>query len=71
MDDSGKLRIIDKFGPYNNKVSDIELIKFLSEFDHTYMDRSKSKGPDYLVMDNFYENFSLNQADLFGARTEA
>ena len=60
MDDSGKLRIIDKFGPYNNKVSDIELIKFLSEFDHTYMDRSKPKGPAFLVMDNFYENFSLS-----------
>ena len=60
MDDSGKLRIIDKFDPYNNKVSDIELIKFLSEFDHTYMDRSKPKGPDFLVMDNFYENFSLS-----------
>ena len=35
------------------------------------MDRSKPKGPDYLIMDNFFENFSLNEADLRGARKEA
>ena len=35
------------------------------------MDRSKPKGPDYLVMDNFFENFSLSEDDIILARKEA
>ena len=35
------------------------------------MDKNKPKGPDYLVMDNFFMNFDLNIADLLYARREA
>ena len=35
------------------------------------MDRSRPKGPDYLVMDNLDEIFGLNKADLISARKEA
>ena len=30
---------------------------FLNEFDHTFMDRNKSKGPDYIIIDNIEEVF--------------
>ena len=40
-------------------------------FDHTYMNKNWPKGPDYLVMDNFLENFELKVADLLYARREA
>lgn len=67
---AGKLQVIDEIDSNLRAVSDIELNKFLSKFDHTYMDRNKPKGPDYLVMDNFFENFDLNEADLLGARRD-
>ena len=48
------------------------MTKFLSEFDHTFMDRSKPKGPDYLVIDNFVEIFeSLDKTHLVRARKNA
>ena len=31
---------------------------------------TRSKGPDYLVIDNFAEFFQLSKADLLGARSE-
>ena len=48
------------------------IAKFLSEFDHTYMDRLRPKGPDYLIIDTFVDNFEiLEQDDLIKARNEA
>ena len=36
------------------------------------MDRTRStKGPDYLVIDNFVENFGLDKTDLINAKREA
>ena len=35
------------------------------------MDRSKPKGPDYLVIDNFINYFKLDKADLLDARNYA
>ena len=35
------------------------------------MDKTKPKGLDYLVMDDFYEIFDLNEDDLLYARSEA
>ena len=67
---AGKLQVIDEIDSKLRAVSDIQLNKFLSKFDHTYMDRNKPKGPDYLIMDNFFENFDLNEADLLGARKD-
>ena len=46
-------------------------MNFMKYFDHTYMDKSKPKGLDYLVMDDFYEIFALNEDDLLNARREA
>ena len=65
------MKVIDALDPQQHKVTDIELIHFLKYFDHTYMDKTKPKGPDYLIMDNFLENFELNVADLLYARREA
>ena len=58
--DAGKLKVINEIDPELWKVSDVNLRKFLSYFDHTYTDRNKPKGPDYLIMDNFFTNFDLN-----------
>ena len=57
MTQAGKLEIIDEIDPEKRWFGDRELAKFLNQFDHTYMDRTKPKGPDYLIVDNFYENF--------------
>ena len=35
------------------------------------MDRSKPKGPDYLIIDGVAKFFKLNEADLTDARKEA
>ena len=35
------------------------------------MDRTRLKGPDYLIIDNFAELFGLVKADLIDARSEA
>ena len=53
MTKEGKLKVINEIDILHRQVTDLELIKFLNYFDHTYMDRSKPKGPDYLIMDNF------------------
>ena len=46
-------------------------MNFLKYFDHTFMDKSKPKGLDYLIMDDFFEIFDLNETDLLYARREA
>ena len=35
------------------------------------MDRTKPKGPDFLIIDNFAETFELEKTDLMNARREA
>ena len=48
-----------------------QLTEFLGEFDPSYMKRTNVKGPDFLIDDNFVENFELEKADLVNARKEA
>ena len=47
--------------------------KFLGDFDPTYMDRSRPKGPDFLIMDNFFDYFEnfIEKTDMMSARSEA
>ena len=72
MDDEGKLKTIDKLDPNQNRIDRDNLTKFFNNFDHTYMDRKRPKGLDYLVVDNFVEIFEdLEKADLVQARAEA
>ena len=47
------------------------LTKFMSDFDHTFMDKSRPKGPDYLIIDNFAEFFKDANLNLIKARKEA
>ena len=42
----------------------------MSEFDHTFMDRSKPKRPDYFVIDNFARYFKLDDDNLLGVKQE-
>ena len=55
--DTGKVKVIDELDSTQWNFNDDNLSQFLSDFDITYMDRSRPKGPDYLVMDNFLEIF--------------
>ena len=72
VDNAGKLTTIDELDPENNYIDTDNFAKFFSEFDHTYMDRSRSKGPDYFVIDNFAGTFNdLEKADLINVRSEA
>ena len=48
---------IEELNPNLNRIDGEDIRKFLSEFDPTYRDKSRPKGPDYLVMDNFGELF--------------
>ena len=65
MENSGKLKTIDELDPVENRIDEDNLTKFLSEFDHTYMDRARPKGPDYLIIDNFVDIlYPLDQNDL-------
>ena len=48
---------IDELNLNQNLIDNEDIRKFLSEFDPTYSDRSRLKGPDYLVMDNFGDIF--------------
>ena len=57
IENSGQLETIDKLDPDSNSIDIDNLTKFLGEYDHTFMDRSKPKGPDYLIIDNLVENF--------------
>ena len=63
--------IVNELDPIKNNFDIKEVKRFLSDFDHTYMDRTRPKGPDYLIIDNFAEAFGLENADLLGARSEA
>ena len=56
MENSGKLKIIDELDPSQNILEHEDLIKFLSEFDHTYMD-------------NFASHFGLVNNDLLGEKS--
>ena len=68
---SDKLKFVNALDPARNKIGKENLKKFLSKFDYTFMDRSKPKGPDYLIIDNVAKFFKLNKADLTDARKEA
>ena len=71
VEESGILKTIDEFDPDLNKIGINELDKFFSEYDPTYRNRSRPKGLDYLVMDNFKENLALEMSDLMNAKDEA
>ena len=72
MEISGKLKTVNELDPQNNYIDNDNIARFLNEFDHTYMDRSKPKGPDYLIIDNFEDTFAnLEKADLINALSEA
>ena len=48
------------------------LAQFLTKFDRTYTDRTKPKGLDYIVLDNFSEIFNDVQKDvLLAAKSNA
>ena len=64
------MKTINKLDPSKNEINNSNLSKFLGDFDHTYMDRSRPKGPDYLIIDNFAELFK-DQINLIKARNEA
>ena len=68
MENAGKLKNIDKLEPGKRKIDNENLTKFLNYFDHTYMDRSKPKGPDYLIIDNFVDYFGIDYTDLIRAK---
>ena len=68
---SGLLRTVNALDPSKNRIDEVNVKKFLSDFDHTFMDRSKPKGPSYFIIDNFSHYFKLERADLLGARDEA
>ena len=55
--DEGKIKVINELDRDQWDVHGDNFSKFLSDFDVTYMDRSRPKGPDYLVMDNFLDIF--------------
>ena len=54
------VKTIDELDPVQNQINSQNIIKFLSDYDETFMDRKRPKGLDYLVIDNFAENFGLN-----------
>ena len=62
--------LIDELIPSENYLDKVNLKKFLSEYDYTFTDRSKPKGPNYFIIDNFARYFKLDNADLLGAKTE-
>ena len=66
-----KTTTINELDLIGNQFDKEEVIKFLSDFDHTYMDRTRPKGPNFLIIDNFAEAFGLEKEDLIGARSEA
>ena len=72
MESSGKLKTINELDPNQNQLDRDNLTKFLNNFDQTYTDRKRPKGPDYLIIDNFLEIFEdLEKTDLVHARGEA
>ena len=72
MESAGTLKTVNELDPQNNYIDSDNLTKFLSDFDHTFMYRSKPKGPNYLIIDNFFSSFAdLEKADLINAKSEA
>ena len=65
------MKVINEINPSKWYTNKNDFTKFLSEFDYTYMDRSKPKGPDYIIMDDFINLFALDKSDLFNAKNEA
>ena len=63
-------KTFDELDPVQNQINSKNIIKFLSDFDETFMDRKRPKGLDYLVIDNFAENFGLNKTDLLNIKAE-
>ena len=55
---SGKLKIINELDPSKNLINHDDITKFLSDFDHTYMDKTRPKGPDYFIIDDFSSYFA-------------
>ena len=70
LQNADKLKTVNELDDFNNRIDDDKIRKFLSEFDDTFMDRSRPKGPDYLIIDNFINFFQLEKADLINARKE-
>ena len=71
VESSGMLKTVDALNPAKNKFTKEKLKRFLSEFDHTHMDRSKPKGLAYLIIDDVAKFFKLSSHDLKDARREA
>ena len=66
------MKTFDELDPGLNSIDKDSLTKFLGEYDHTFMDRSKPKGPDYLIIDNLVEIFdTFEKANLVNARRTA
>ena len=51
------LKTVNELDAENNYIDSNNLAQFLSDFDGTFMDRSRPKGPDYLIVDNFFDTF--------------
>ena len=70
---TGKVKTVNELDLLNNHINRDNITEFLSDFDHTFMDRKRSKkGPDYLIMDNFVQSFvELDKGHLMKARNEA
>ena len=68
MEHSGKLQTIDELDPSQNLIDEDKLAKFLSDFDHTYMDRARPIGPDYFIIDDFASYSGLDNNDLLAAK---
>ena len=63
---------MNELDPKKNLIDKESIRKFLGDFDPTYMDRSRPKGPDHLIIDNFLETFkNLKKDDLISAKNEA
>ena len=67
---------LGKFININKAIENVDISyyyerKFMSHFDDTFVLKKKTKGPDYIVIDNFIETFGLEMNDLLVARNEA
>ena len=69
MEHSGKLKIVDELDPSQNYLEAEDLTKFLSEFDHTYMNRKIPNRPDYFIIDDFAS--LLDNINLLEVKSEA
>ena len=71
MEHSGKLKIIDELDPSQNFIEEEALTKFLTEFDHTYMERRIPSRPDYFIIDDFASYLGPDSNDLLAAKSQA